>query len=121
MKYIKIILFYLLSFSVVGQGIGPMPMLGMWQKGWSQVGNDLNIADVNRSALAALSSTRVAFIDNFNDDLRVYDFDGTDWSQVGNELAVSGVGGPALAPLSSTRVAFIDGFNDDLRVYDFYQ
>jgi len=44
---------------------------------WAQVGNDLNIAGVGVSALAALNGTDVAFIDSTNIDLRVYRFDGT--------------------------------------------
>ena len=84
-----------------------------------QIGNDLNIAGIGLPALAALNSTRVAFIDDTNNDLRTYDFDGTDWAQVGNDLNIAGVGVPKLAALSSTRVAFIDGTNEDLRTYDF--
>ncbi len=88
---------------------------------WVQVGNDLPIAGVNFPALAELSSTRVAFIDNSNDDLRVYEFtEGSgNWAQVGNDLPIVGVTISALAALSSTRVAFIDSNNRDLRVYDF--
>jgi len=86
---------------------------------WSQTGNDLNIAGAGVPALAVLSSTRVAFIDEVNKDLRVYDFDGSNWSQTGNDLYIAGATVPALAALSSTRVAFVDGTNDDLRVYDF--
>jgi hypothetical protein len=86
---------------------------------WAQAGNSLSIATVGTPALAGLTSTRVAFIDNTNDQLRTYDFDGTNWSQVGNSLSIATVGTPALASLTSTRVAFIDGENDQLRTYDF--
>jgi hypothetical protein len=86
---------------------------------FAQVGNSLAISTVGNPALAALSSSRVAFIDNTNDSLRAYDFDGTNWAQVGNSLAISTVGNPALAALSSSRVAFIDATNDSLRAYDF--
>jgi hypothetical protein len=87
---------------------------------WQQVGNDLNISGVTFPALAALSSTRVAYFDSANDELRTYDFDGADWAQTGNSLSISGVTNIAsLAALSSTRVAYFDGGNQDLRVYEF--
>ena len=86
---------------------------------WEQVGPGNAIATVGAPALAALSATRVAFIDAGNDALRTYDFDGTNWAQVGNSLAIATVGTPALAALSATRVAFIDSGNMSLRAYDF--
>jgi len=86
---------------------------------WSQVGNDLNITSDVDPALAALSSSRVAFIDDGNTDLRTYDFDGTDWSQVGNDLNIPSITDPAITALSSTQIAFIDETNDDLRTYEF--
>src|SRR3990167_1940131 len=86
---------------------------------WEQVGPGNAISTVGTPALAALSATRVAFIDSNNASLRTYDFDGTDWAQVGNSLAIATVGNPALAALSATRVAFIDSTNDSLRTYDF--
>ena len=70
-------------------------------------------------ALAALSPNRVAFIDATNQDLRVYEFNGSTWTEIGTQLANLGNGNPALATLSPNRVAFIDSTNDDLRVYEF--
>ena len=61
----------------------------------------------------------MAFIDSVNDDLRTYDFNGTDWIKIGNELNISGAATPALAVLTSTRVAFIDDSNESLRVYEY--
>jgi hypothetical protein len=87
---------------------------------WSQTGNSLTISSVGAPALAKLSSSRVAFVDGGNKQLRTYDFDGTTWSQTGNSLTIPSTGAfPALASLSSTRVAFIDGTNQQLRTYDF--
>ena len=71
-------------------------------------------------ALAALNTTDVAFIDNTNEDLRVYRFDGTDWAQVGSDLnVVVTFNSPRLTALNGTDVAFIDSSNQDLRVYRF--
>jgi hypothetical protein len=85
----------------------------------AQVGNDLNIAGITFPAITALSSTRIAFIDDTNDDLRVYDFDGVNWAQTGNDLNIATVALPSITALSSTRIAFIDDTNEDLRTYDF--
>ena len=85
---------------------------------WTEVGTELNIADVLNPAIAALSPNRVAFIDATNDDLRVYEFNGSTWTQIGTELNIVGVGSPTLAALSPNRVAFFDSSNDDLRVYE---
>jgi hypothetical protein len=84
-----------------------------------QVGNDLNLTAIGQSGLARLNDTDVAFIDDTNNDLRTYRFDGTSWAQVGNDLNIAGVQAPALAALNDTDVAFIDATNEDLRVYRF--
>jgi hypothetical protein len=86
---------------------------------WEQVGNDLNVSGAGTGKITALSSTRIAFIDTTNEDLRTYDFDGTDWSQTGNDLNISGIHTLSITALSSTRIAFIDVTNEDLRTYDF--
>jgi hypothetical protein len=84
---------------------------------WAQTGSGLNISNVNIPALAALNSTDVAFIDDNNDQLRTYRWDGSNWTQLGNSLNISNVSVPALAALNSTDVAFIDHNNDQLRTY----
>jgi hypothetical protein len=86
---------------------------------FAQVGPGNAIATVGVPALAALSATRVAFIDGTNDSLRTYDFDGTNWAQVGPGNAIATVGNPALAALSATRIAFFDITSHELRAYDF--
>ena len=85
---------------------------------WVQVGNSLAITNIGYPSITALSSTRIAFIDDTNDQLRTYDFNGTDWVQVGNSLAITNVGIPSITSLSSTRIAFIDDTNEQLRTYD---
>ena len=65
------------------------------------------------------SASHVAFIDDVNESLRVYFFDGATWVQVGTSFSIPTIGVTALATLSSTRIAFIDDTNDSLRAYDF--
>ena len=84
-----------------------------------QAGNSLNIAGIGISAFAALSPTRVAFIDDALENLRAYDFDGTNWTTTGNPLNIAGIGSPALAAVSSTSAVFIDATLANLRTYDF--
>jgi len=83
-----------------------------------QVGNNLSISGAGNPSITSLNSTRIAFIDSGNDQLRTYDWNGTDWSQVGNGLSISGVGNPSITSLNSTRIAFIDSGNDQLRTYN---
>ena len=86
-----------------------------------EIGTGLSIPNVGITlALAALNSTDVAFIDSYNDVLRVYRWNGATWSQIGTGLSIPNVGITlALAALNSTDVAFIDSDNDVLRVYTF--
>ena len=86
---------------------------------WTPVGNILVIPGVGDSALAAQSSTTVAYVDEDNKELRTYGFDGTDWVQIGNGLSISTVFNPALAALNGTDVAFSETGDDDLRTYRF--
>lgn len=85
---------------------------------WAQVGNDAVIAAAEIAGITALTATRIAFVDTINDDLRTYDWDGTDWTQTGNDKNFA-LSRPAIAALNSTDIAFIDATNDDLRVYRF--
>jgi hypothetical protein len=85
----------------------------------SLLGSGLAITTITYPAIAALNNKDVAFIDDTNDELRTYRFDGSTWSLVGSGLAISSVLQPALAALNSTDVAFIDASNDSLRTYRF--
>ncbi len=86
---------------------------------WAQTSNSLTISGINTPALAALSATRVAYVDFGNASLRAYDLSSSNWSLTGSGLSISGIGSPSLATMLSSRVAFIDSGNDDLRAYDF--
>jgi len=80
----------------------------------------LVIAGVNLPAITTLSSSRIAFTDQGNKELRAYDFVAGNLSLVGAGLAIAGFGISAdIAGLTSSRVAFIDSGNKDLRAYDF--
>jgi hypothetical protein len=85
---------------------------------WAQVGSSAAISTVGTPAVATLSSNRIAFIDDTNDSLRTYEWNGSTWAQVGSSLAIATVGIPALTALSPNRVAFIDATNDTLRTYE---
>src|SRR6185436_12753722 len=82
---------------------------------WSQVGTGLAITNFSQGTLAALSPNRVAFFDDTNVSLSVYDFNGSTWAQVGTGLTISSASQPSLAALTPNRVAFIDETNDSLR------
>ena len=73
------------------------------------MGNDLNIAGVGTTPkITAISQVKVAFIDQGNDDLRIYEFDGTDWRQISNDLNIGGAGALSITALSNNKIAFID-------------
>jgi len=86
---------------------------------WQEIGTELTISGIDSVSLTTLSPNRVAYIDRTNDDLRVYEFNGSTWTEIGTELPIAGVGVPVLTTLSPNRVAFVDDFNDELRVYEF--
>lgn len=86
--------------------------------GWSQTGNNLEIEDIGTPSITALSSSKIAYIDNENSSLWVYDFDGTDWARGPGTFNGAGGLGNTITALSSTRVAYIDTVNDELRTYE---
>lgn len=104
---------------------GEDDLLRAWQfdgADWSLIaslvfGSGLGTAN----ALATLSSTRVALVDNIEPrELRAYDLSDATFSQVGNALAISGLGSEVdITAMSATRIALIDAQNQELRVYDF--
>lgn len=96
-------------------GLGSVVLNGSW----SQVGTDLNISGASYAAVAALNITDVAYLDNGNNELRTYRFDGTSWALVGNGLSFSGTISTALAALNSTDVAYYDEGNEEISAYGF--
>lgn len=61
--------------------------------------------------MAALSSSRIAFLDRNSDLLRAYDFNGSTWSAVGGSISVI-ANGQRVAALSATRVVVINNAAD---------
>ena len=86
---------------------------------FEQIGNSLNLSQIYACTVTALTSTRIAVFDIYNDTLRTYGWDGSDWILVGNQFSISGTNYGALAALNSTDVAFVDAGNDELRTYRF--
>jgi len=86
---------------------------------WAQLGNSFDFVSLAYPAVCSLSSTKIALIESNSDELRTYEWDGTDWAQVGNGLAIATMGLRAkLCTLNSTTIAFIDDNNDELRTYE---
>lgn len=66
--------------------------------------------------ICAINDTDIAFIDNANDELRTYRFDGNTWSLVGSALSIASTY-EAICKLDTDTIALLDGTN--LRVYYF--
>jgi len=88
-------------------------------KGWAQTGNSLTIPGLHNPAVAAMSATDIAYIDDVNGQLVKRRFNGSNWSQVGSGLTVitSGSDNPALVALSSTDVVL--AANGVIQIYRF--
>ena len=86
---------------------------------WYMVGSALSVAASGSAAIAALSSTRAAYIDQITEQLQTYAWSGSAWTTLGSALTISGTGVPALAALTASQVAFVDSSNDELRTYSF--
>lgn len=89
------------------------------QSSANAIGSGFSISGAGVTAIAQLTTNRIAYLDSVIESLRAYDFDGSNWSLVGSGLTISGIGGIGMCSLSSTRVAIIDPTNGWLRAYDF--
>ena len=67
-------------------------------------------------AIAAMSSTSLAFIDSTGGKLRHYSFNGYSFTMDGNEFTLA-VGAAALCTLNATDIALVDATNKSLRCY----
>ena len=95
--------------------LGPLPQT------LTAIGNGLSIPNATGLYLAALSSQRVVFTDSFAEEIRVFDWDGTDWLEPTTALSVPGMSVAACVKLTTTRFAFIDAGNTgnkELQTYD---
>jgi len=73
-------------------------------------------------AIVALGLGRIVHVAEFNNHLRVYDFDGADWTLIGNPFSLgnsSTISKPSIAALSSSRIALADNNSDSIKFYDF--
>ena len=82
----------------------------------SQVGSSLSVS-AGAPALAALTASQVAYIDDTLEQLRTYSWSGSVWSQLGSSLAITGAGVPALAALTASQIAYVDDALEQLRTY----
>lgn len=73
------------------------------------------------SAVAKLTESRIAYVNDCTDAVGVWDLSGTVFSDAGITTSISGgnVLYPSITGLGSTRIAYIDGLLDVLRTYDF--
>ena len=85
---------------------------------WSQTGNDTNLTAIGFPALATLTATKIAYFDTTIDELRTYDWDGSDWTQTGNGATITTATRSQITALSATRVAFFEGGANTLATYD---
>jgi len=87
---------------------GEISTYSLSDSGWAKVGNTLT--GININSMTALSSTRIAVYETTGtDELRTYDFDGTDWTQTGNafNIGILGLDG-RITKISSSRIAFLE-------------
>jgi hypothetical protein len=87
---------------------------------FSQKGNSLNLgSSSSRSAITNLNSSKIAYINEEEKELKTYSWDGTDWSQTGNGLTISDFGYGDITALDGATVAMatIKSGTDELRTY----
>jgi hypothetical protein len=83
-------------------------------------GSAYSLAHSGYSAVSALNSTDIAFVNTGLDTLTTYRFNGSTWSQVGNSLSITGLAtGITMVAYNSTDVAVWDGGTNTLRSYRF--
>jgi len=89
-------------------------------QGWVQAGNSFSVSNEGIPAIGALSTSRIAFFDDTNSQLRAYDFNGTSWSLTGSGLNITCAScDEAIAAMSSSRIVYYDDTSSQLRAYDF--
>lgn len=93
---------------------------------WALVGNALAVTEVQiQPAMTGLSENKIAFFDPFltgsapdgTNELRIYEFDGTDWTQTGTPLVIAGEGARSISAMNETDILYIEGDTDQISVY----
>lgn len=83
-----------------------------------QTGDDFNLPSGSLS-IAAMGYNRIAYVDDSNQELRMYEWDYEDWNLIGSGFALGTVSNVKIAAMSPTRVALIDTTAENLRTLDF--
>lgn len=83
---------------------------------WSLLGSGLSITGITNPSLAALSSTRIALLDEGTDTLRSYDWNGSTWAAHSSAFSLS-CSFPHICALNSTDVVVMDRDSDSIRLY----
>ncbi|MFW9871942.1 MAG: hypothetical protein ACFFG0_02495 [Candidatus Thorarchaeota archaeon] len=84
-----------------------------------QIGSNTAMTSASFYSLTTLNSTDIAYIDNTDDNLKTYRFNGDGFVQVGNSLNISGAGTKSvITALDSSNIAFIDNANSEIRKYN---
>ena len=65
------------------------------------------------------SLKRVVHIEQTNDTIQAYLFNGTDFKVNGDSLTITGAGQPTICKLTDNTIAYYDNGNDELRAYEF--
>ena len=55
---------------------------------WKKTGNELTITPSGYMSAAGLTDSLIVVVNNSDDKLRAYNFNGTDWTQIGNEKSI---------------------------------
>lgn len=79
---------------------------------FTQVGSSLSIG-CDYAVLCTLNSTDIAFIDNTNDSLRCYRWNGSVWSFVGNELHIGSYNWHNITALNANYIVHITSDNSN--------
>lgn len=83
---------------------------------WSLLGSGLSISGITNPSLAALSSTRIALLDEGTDTLRSYDWNGSTWAAHSSAFSLSCTA-PHICALNSTDIVVMDRDSDSIRTY----
>jgi len=83
---------------------------------WSLLGSGLSITGITNPALAPLTSTRIALLDEGTDSLRSYDWNGSTWVAHSSSFSLSCTA-PHICALNSTDIVVMDRDGDSIRTY----
>lgn len=85
---------------------------------WSQTGNTYNLSFLGLPAIGAITSSRIALVDDGNIRIRNYAFDGINWDTTATESsAITGIDWPGVAVFDSSNLAFTDAFTPSNELY----